>query len=71
MVRQKDAGGSEERRHQWRFFTDNGHWLWRQIPPRGKAVSSETTFDSLTDCIADARRNGYILWTLRERRRPS
>ena len=68
----RESQDRSERRHEWKFFTSaNGHWLWRQIPPRGRAVSSEDTFESLTDCIADARRNGYILWTSRERRRSS
>ena len=72
MVRQNESNGQRDRRHQWKFFTgDNGQWVWRQIPPEGKAVSSRDTFESLTDCIADARRNGYVLWTSRERRRPS
>jgi hypothetical protein len=71
MVRADDSG-ARDRRAEWKFFTgDRGQWLWRQIPPAGKAVSSESFFGTLTDCIADARRNGYVLWTSRERRKPS
>jgi hypothetical protein len=72
MVRADDSAGARDRRAEWKFFTgDQGKWLWRQIPPAGKAVSSESFFGTLTDCIADARRNGYVLWTSRERRKPS
>jgi hypothetical protein len=61
-----------ERRHQWKFFPgEQGMWVWRQIPPEGRAVSSPDGFLSLSDCIADARRNGYVLWTSRERRKSS
>ena len=69
MMRDMKSSGQEERRHEWKFFSDNGQWLWRLIPPRGKAISSQTTFQTLTDCIADARRNGYRPWASRERRR--
>jgi len=72
MVRADDTAGARERRREWKFFTgEKGRWLWRQIPPAGKAVSSADVFGTLTDCIADARRNGYVLWTSRERRRAS
>jgi hypothetical protein len=67
-------GGSAaaERRGQWRFYTGyNGHWVWRLIPPQGRASSSKDAFETLTECIADARANGYTLWTSRERRRAS
>ena len=64
--------GAGDRRREWKFFTaEKGQWLWRQIPPAGKAISSRSFFETLTDCIADARRNGYVLWTSRERRRAS
>lgn len=70
MAAQQAAKVGDERRYEWKFFThDNGLWIWRQIPPRGRAVSSEKSFPSLSDCIADARRHGYVLWAARERRR--
>ena len=69
---QNDTHVQKERRYQWKFFPgDDGLWIWRQIPPEGRAVSSQDSFQSLSDCIADARRNGYRLWTSRERRSDS
>lgn len=35
-------------------------WSWRAYDHAGKLVmSSEKSFDSLTDCMADARAHGY------------
>ena len=69
MSQESGSGAAGERRSQWRFFTGgDGRWLWRRIPPQGRAMSSQGSFATLTECVADARANGYILWTLHERR---
>ena len=61
-----------ERRNQWNFFTsDDGLWLWRVVPPEGRDTNCESSFDSLSECIMDAKRNGFVMWTSRERRQPS
>jgi hypothetical protein len=72
MLQVQETAKPRDRRNEWKFFTaDKGRWVWRQIPPAGKAVSSRKFFVTLTDCIADARLNGYVLWTRRERRHDS
>ena len=36
------------------------HWAWRAYSQDGTiAMKSEGAFDSLTDCMADARKHGY------------
>jgi len=61
-----------ERRKQWTFFTgDDGLWCWRARPTDGREVCSPSSFPNLTECILDAKQNGYVLWTTRERRQTS
>jgi hypothetical protein len=36
------------------------HWRWRAYTQTGTlALESERTFESLTECMTDARRQGY------------
>jgi hypothetical protein len=60
----------QERRSKWEFLTDeNRLWFWRAIHPDHTA-ESKGKFRSITDCITDARANGYVLWAGdKERRR--
>ncbi len=61
-----------ERRNQWSFYTgDDGLWLWRLVPVNGAEANSERSFPTLSECILDAKRNGFVMWTSRERRRDS
>ena len=61
-----------ERRNQWNFYTgDDGLWLWRVVPVTGDEANSDCSFPTLSECIIDAKRNGFVMWTSRERRRTS
>ena len=45
---------------QWEFTLDEtGRWSWRGVDDAADRTS-ETTFASRTDCIADAMRHGYL-----------
>lgn len=61
-----------ERRSRWSFYTgDDGMWLWSMASPEGQQTSSKQSFPTLTECILDAKQNGYVLWTSRDRRKVS
>jgi hypothetical protein len=61
-----------ERRNQWNFFTsDDGLWLWRVVFPEGGEAKSKKSFDTLSECIQDAKSSGFVMWTERERRQAS
>ena len=59
----------KEKRTKWKFATDDdGTWLWSAMHPDGDEAESTRTFPTLSDCIADATRHGYVIWGERERR---
>lgn len=61
-----------ERRSRWSFFTgEDGMWLWRMTTPEGRETSSKQSFPTLTECILDAKQQGYVLWAWRDRRTAS
>jgi len=45
----------------WKIYQDTaGQWRWRRIAPNGKVVAASTeAYHNRTDCIANAKRNGY------------
>jgi hypothetical protein len=45
-----------------RYAPDSSiHWKWRAFSQAGQlAMESQHTFETLTECIADARKSGYI-----------
>ena len=49
-----------ERRSKWSFSVTGGKWAWTVVRPDKSTTPSESTFDSLTECIADAMRLGYV-----------
>ena len=50
-----------EKRSEWIFAASKrGEWRWRVTHPDGTQVSSMRRFTVLKDCIADARRHGYV-----------
>ena len=49
-----------ERRNSWSFTVVGGKWIWSVVRPDKTESASETPFDSLTECIEDAMRFGYI-----------
>lgn len=46
---------------KWTFYKDNaGKWRWTRTAPNGKIVgSSSQGYTNKSDCIDNARRNGY------------
>ena len=49
-----------ERRSSWSFTVVGGKWVWTVVRPDKTETTSDKSFDSLTDCIADAVRLGYV-----------
>jgi len=51
----------KEKRSEWNFAaTKRGEWRWRVTHPDGAEVCSLRFFTVLSECIADAKRHGYI-----------
>lgn len=46
---------------KWEFYRDSkSKWRWRRIASNGKIVgASSQGYSNKTDCIANAKRNGY------------
>jgi uncharacterized protein YegP (UPF0339 family) len=46
---------------RWEFYRDSkGEWRWRRIAPNNRIVgSSSEGYKNKSDCIDNARRNGY------------
>lgn len=46
---------------KWEFYLDAvGKWRWRRIASNGRVVGASTEgYENKSDCIANARRNGY------------
>lgn len=46
---------------KWEFYKDKGDdWRWRRTAPNGKIVgASSEGYKNKSDCIANAKRNGY------------
>jgi hypothetical protein len=49
-----------ERRSTWSFSVTGGKWTWGVVRPDRSEGSSDSTFASLTECIQDAMRFGYV-----------
>jgi hypothetical protein len=60
----------KNRRSEWNFAaSDLGEWRWRVRHADGTEVCSLRRFTVLEDCIADARRHGYVGYKPRFERR--
>ena len=46
----------------WTFKKDtNGRWIWLRHSPEGEPlVASSADFEEFEECVADARRRGYV-----------
>ncbi len=46
---------------KWEIYQDgNGEWRWRRVAPNGKIVAASSEgYKNRSDCVANARRNGY------------
>ena len=59
-----------EKRTQWSFrMTPGNTWSWRSIDGEGRETCSEREFETLAECIVDAKLHGYVVLTLAEERR--
>ena len=55
----------------WRFFRDEaGLWRWQQVAvSRDVLAESHTSYAEYDDCLADAKKKGYIFAAAQERTR--
>ena len=53
----------------WRFFsTPEARWRWQQLASDGTVLAeSPETYADYEDCLADARRGGYLFETSQKR----
>lgn len=52
-----------ERRAQWAFLiADDGSWYWQVARPDCELTRSGKTFATLTDCVSDAKKQGYVVY---------
>ena len=59
-----------EKRKQWNFrMSKDNSWSWRALEIDGRESVSGEEFGTLAECIVDAKKNGYVVWTLAEERR--
>lgn len=47
---------------KWEFYKDaKGEWRWRRISPNGNIIgASSQGYVNKSDCVDNAKRNGYI-----------
>ena len=56
----------------WQFYqNDGGEWCWKHTAATGITTHSERCYESRTDCIADAMRNGYLAQPQVQQSRPA
>ena len=59
-----------EKRRQWSFrMTRTNTWSWHSIAADGVETASKDEFDTLADCIVDAKEHGYVVVIGKEERR--
>ena len=59
-----------EKRKQWSFRMTKGNaWSWRSVDANGREICSEREFETLAECIVNAKLHGYVVWTVAEERR--
>lgn len=59
-----------EKRKQWNFrMSKDNSWSWRALDTDGTESVSHQEFGTLAECIVDAKKNGYVVWSLAEERR--
>ena len=71
-MKRENIDGIIDRRRQWKFSLkeQDGTWAWHVSNRAGGDAKSSPPFNTLEECIADATKNGYVVWTGEERRRP-
>lgn len=59
-----------EKRKQWSFrMTKANTWSWRAVDVDNSETVSEREFDTLAECIVNAKQHGYVVLTVSEERR--
>ena len=59
-----------EKRRQWSFrMTRANTWSWRSVGVDQVETLSKGEFETLADCIVDAKEHGYVVFTAKEERR--
>ena len=59
-----------EKRKQWSFrMSKTNSWSWRAVDVDNSETLSAEEFDTLAECIVNAKQHGYVVWTLAEERR--
>lgn len=59
-----------EKRKQWSFrMTKANMWTWRALDIDDTESLSNREFETLAECIVNAKEHGYVVWTVAEERR--
>lgn len=59
-----------EKRKQWSFrMSTSNSWSWHARDIDDTESVSDREFETLAECIVDAKVHGYVVWTLAEDRR--
>ena len=59
-----------EKRKQWSFrMTKTNTWSWRAVDVDSTETLSTAEFDTLAECIVNAKQHGYVVFTAAEERR--
>ena len=71
QTRKKTTQGlPSEKRSDWTFKVGEGRsWVWQVSHTDGSTQSSEGTFLTRKECVADATHHGYIAWIPEAERR--
>ncbi|MGZ5092784.1 MAG: hypothetical protein ACXWCY_16745 [Burkholderiales bacterium] len=58
-----------DKRNRWKIVrNENGTWSWRVSVGKGPENLSKRSFDTLEECMADAKSHGYVVRTEKDRR---
>lgn len=45
---------------KWEIYQSSSGWRWKRVAPNGRIVGASTeAYANRSDCVANARRNGY------------
>ena len=59
-----------EKRTEWSFrMSKSNTWTWRAVDAEKRETHSAREFETLAECIVNAKQHGYIVWTAAEERR--
>ena len=52
-------------------MNENDSWSWHTVDTDATERSSDKAFETLAQCIVDAKEHGYVVWNQAEDRRRS